>query len=396
MTRVCHVIFEHRSFDGRVFYKEAAALARAGYEVVLLVPGRPGGWLGKRKDYRRTDTAPVVLEGVRLESYPYRWWIPKQFGLRFAVCRREMLAAIERIQPDVVHFHEDGITMDVAAELKQRLPGVKLIFDFHEFFLHRLRLTDVQRRKLRHYVASENAVLAAADGIVTVSDFISDYYRTLTDTPIVTVMNSQSASLFRAAPDPPPRDGTFWVVHEGRMVFDRGLRTVVEAARCLRSPHVRFLLVGDLPAGEREWFAAQLARDGTAGRFVVTGMLPYLEVPAKLQGCDAGICLVESPNGLTGVPNKFFNYLRFGLPILTLEHPIMGPLVRRTGCGIVIPRTGAGEALASAIDGLAGDPSAAASMSASASRLFEEELNWEQMEARLLGLYRDVLADHAG
>ena len=73
----------------------------------------------------------------------------------------------------------------------------------------------------------------------------------------------------------------------------------------------------------------------------------------------------------------------------------MGPLVRRTGCGAIIPRNGAGEALANAVDQLAGDPSAAASMSAAATRLFEDELNWERMEARLLGLYRDVLADHA-
>ena len=42
--------------------------------------------------------------------------------------------------------------MDVAAALKRRLPHTKLIFDFHEFFLHRLRLTDTKRRTLRHYV----------------------------------------------------------------------------------------------------------------------------------------------------------------------------------------------------------------------------------------------------
>jgi hypothetical protein len=34
-------------------------------------------------------------------------------------------------------------------------------------------------------------------------------------------------------------------------------------------------------------------------------------------------------------------------------------------------------------------------MSRAAARLFADELNWERMEERLLGLYREVLSDHA-
>ena len=50
-------------------------------------------WLGKRKDHRLAGRcAHFVREGVRFESYPYRRWIPKNFGLRFAVCRREIFA----------------------------------------------------------------------------------------------------------------------------------------------------------------------------------------------------------------------------------------------------------------------------------------------------------------
>jgi len=395
MKRVCHVVFEHGIFDGRVFFKEAVSLARAGYEVVLLAPRRSGGWLGRKREHRFAGSAPLVREGVRFEGYPYRRWIPRAFGLRRTVCRREIIATLRRLQPDLCHFHEDGVTMDVAAELKDALPRTKLIFDFHEFFLHRLRLTRAKRRSLRDYVATENRVLAAADGLITVSDFISQYYQTLTDKPVVTVMNSQSARLFPDGEGAVPHDGTFWVVHEGRMLFDRGLRLLVEAARLVRSPHVRFLLIGDLARGERAWFTDQTARDGTAGRFHITGMLPYQDVPEWLRRGHAGVCLNETPNALIGAPNKFFNYLRFGLPVLTLEHPIMGPLVRRANCGEVLPRPGVAKDLAEAIDRLAGDPARRAPMSAAATCLFADELNWEQMERRLLGLYHDLLGDHA-
>lgn len=394
--RVCHVIFEHRTFDGRIFHKEAASLARAGYEVVLLVPGLPGAMLGKRKDHQVTAGVPYVREGVRFETYPYRRWIPREFGLRLRMCRKEILARLVQLQPDLCHFHEDGVTMDVAAELKTVLPRTKLIFDFHEFFLHRLRIDEAKRRRLRHYVETENRVLAAADGVITVSDFMSQYYRTLTDAPVVTVMNSQSARLFHEGDELPARDGTFWVVHEGRLLFDRGLRIVLDAARLVRAPNVRFLLIGDLPPGELALFTEQTARDGTAGRFHMTGLLPYQQVPAWLRRGQVGLCLNQTPNALMGTPNKFFNYLRFGIPVLTLDHPIMGPIVRDASCGEVLPRPGVPQDLAAAIDRLAGNPLRQEAMSAAAARLFREELNWERMEERLVGLYRTVLGDHAG
>jgi glycosyltransferase involved in cell wall biosynthesis len=224
---------------------------------------------------------------------------------------------------------------------------------------------------------------------------MSQYYRTLTDAPVATVMNSQSARVFKASDAPLERDDTFWVVHEGRMVFDRGLRVLVEAARLVRSPRVRFLLIGDLPRAERAWFEERTARDGTEGMFQVTGMVPYPEVPGWLLRGQAGVCLIEAPNGLTGAPNKFFNYLRFGLPVLTLEHPIMGPLVRHAQCGEVFSRTDAARELAGAIDRLADDPARLSAMSDAATQLFAGELNWERMEQRLFDLYRTVLAGHA-
>lgn len=393
--RVCHVVFEHSVFDGRIFFKEAVSLARAGYDVTLLVPMLPGGWLGRKREHRLTAGAPLVRDGVRFESYPYPKWLPRAFGLRHAACRRAILDRLRRLQPDLCHFHEDGLTMEVAAEVKRALPRTRLVFDYHEFFLHRLRLTHAKRRSIGRFVALEDRMLASVDGLVTVSDLISRYYETLTDRPVATVMNSQSARTFPAGAHAHPPDALFRVVHEGRMLFDRGLRVLVEAARLVRSPRVRFLLVGDLPRAERAWFEAQTARDGTQDRFQVTGMVPYPEVPGWLLRGQAGVCLIEAPNGLTGAPNKFFNYLRFGLPVLTLEHPIMGPLVRQARCGEVFSRADAARQLAAAIDRLAEDAAQLGAMSDAATRLFTEELNWERMEQRLLALYDQVLADHA-
>lgn len=386
----CHLIFEHSVFDGRVFHKEAASLARAGYDVVLLVPEVRRGWLGRKREQAVPAGNAFVREGVRFETYRCPRWMPRVFGLRDAAIRRAILRALGRLRPALCHVHEDGVVLAAAAELKAVLPGTRLVYDVHEFFLHRLRRGAAGRRRLRRFVEHEDRVLAAADAVLTVSDFISDYYRTLYRGPVHTVMNCQSARVF-ARPAATGPAGGFRVVHEGRMLFDRGLRLLVEAAAAVRHPDVRFLLIGNLPRGEAAWFEAETARLGIRDRFEVTGMLPYHEVPAALARGAVGIHFIEGTNGLTGGSNKFFNYLCFGLPVLTLEHPVVGPLVRRADCGTVFPSPPDPAAIAARIDALARDAAECRRQGENAARLFRDELNWEVMEARLLEAYREAL-----
>lgn len=387
--RVCHVIFDHSIFDGRVFHKEAVSLARAGYEVTLLVPEVFRGWMGRRREQAVTPGVPFVRNGVRFETYRCPKWVPHNFGLRRAVARRAIQSALQRLKPDVCHIHEDGVVLEAAAGLRGRLPGTRLIFDVHEFYLHQQRVSPRGRARLPAFLGAEQEVLASASGVITVSEFISTYYRTLFDGPVLTVMNSQSARIFARPPTAPADDGAFRVVHEGRFPFNRGLKLLVAAAALVREPAVRFLFIGRVPRPELEWFEEETRRLGIRDRFELTGMLPYQDVPAQLARGHLGIHFIQSRNGMTGIANKFFNYLCLGLPVLTLEHPVVGPLVREGKCGDVLPADAA--AIAGRIDTLCRSRAEWEELHRNAERLFHEELNWERMEERLLAAYRTVL-----
>ncbi len=387
--RVCHVIFEHSVFDGRVFYKEACSLARAGYDVVLLVPEVRKGWLGRQYEQWVPPGETYERHGVRFETYRYPPRMPSMLGIRRTAARRAILAALHRIDPALCHFHESGLIMETVPDVRRELPNVRIVFDYHEFFLHQLRDRPDHPERITRFFPAEARLLESVDGLITVSDFISQYYRTLFDGPIATVMNCQSAQLFPPSPEPRSPDGTFWVVHEGWMRFNRGLRLLVAAAAKLEDPAIRFLLLGGLPGEELAWFEQETARLGVRERFEVTGMLPYEEVPARLAPGAVGIHFVQSRNSLTGVSNKLFNYLCCGLPILTLQHPVVGPLVGRADCGMVVPPDAA--AIAATLDAYRRDPLLWKRQSENARRLSAEELNWEQMEARLLALYDELL-----
>jgi len=383
------VIFEHRVFDGRVFFKEARSLARAGYTVTLLVPEVRTGWLGRQAEQQVAPGETYQRDGVRFETYRYPRRLPSVLGIRRRAARRAILEALRRINPDLCHFHESGLTMEAIADVRRALPRTRIVFDYHEFFLHQLREGQDFPERAGAFLRTEAEVLASADALITVSDFISDYYRTLFAGPVTTVMNCQSARLLPPLPETRPAEGTFWVVHEGWMRFNRGLRLLVAAAAELSDPAIRFLVLGDMPARERQWFEQESARLGVRGRFEITGMLPYEQVPARFADGAVGIHFVQSANGRTGVSNKFFNYLGFGLPIVTLEHPVVAPLVRRGDCGVVVPADPA--AVAAALETLRRDAELWQRQRTQARRLFVEELNWERMEQHLFALYREVL-----
>lgn len=391
--RVCHVIFEHSVFDGRVFFKEACSLARAGYEVVLLVPEVRSGWLGRQGEQRVVPGESYQRHGVRFETYRYPRRLPSLLGIRRAVARRAILDALRRINPDLCHFHESGLTMEVIADVRRALPNARIVFDYHEFFPYQVRDATGHPDRVARFLGTEARMLKSVDALVTVSEFISDYYRPRFDGPVATVMNCQSARFLTALPAPGPAEGTFWVVHEGWMRFNRGLRLLVAAAAELTDPTIRFLVLGDLPSDERRWFEQESVRLGVRERFEITGMLPYDQVPGRLATGAVGIHFVQSANGSTGVSNKFFNYLCFGLPVVTLEHPLVAPLVRRAECGTVVPPDPA--AVAAALQALSRDAALRERQRDHARRLFIEELNWEQMERRLLTLYRELLAARA-
>jgi glycosyltransferase involved in cell wall biosynthesis len=372
-----------------VFYKEAVSLAKNGFDVTLLVPQVDRRSLGLRREIKAVNVGSSGSHDVHFVPYRYNKSLPKQLGIRRYICRKDMLRKISDISADIYHFHEDGVCLEVASELKRFLPKKKLIFDFHESFVHQYRSHSKKRRKIDRYIRLENTLLEYADLLITVSDVLTDHYRTLAACPVVTVMNCQSERIFALPEEIPEDDGIFWVVHEGRMLFDRGLELLVDVARQLKDPAVKFLIVGDLPKAERAYLQEAAEEPRMKDRFRVTGFLPYLEVPRWLIRGKLGLDFRSSLNSRTGISNKFFNYLRFGIPVLSLSNPITDPLIKQHRLGFVF-RENEPQRIAASIEQLSSDRTKLGQLSENVKTAFSSTFNWEVMERRLVEAYREL------
>jgi glycosyltransferase involved in cell wall biosynthesis len=118
-----------------------------------------------------------------------------------------------------------------------------------------------------------------------------------------------------------------------------GLDAVLDAAQELRRRSVggvRFLLVGDGSEKQRlQQRAASLELDSVEFR----GLLPKTELPGLLRECDAGLMILADVPAFYDAtsPNKFFDYLAAGLPVLNNYPGWIASIIEDERCGLAVP-----------------------------------------------------------
>jgi glycosyltransferase involved in cell wall biosynthesis len=86
-------------------------------------------------------------------------------------------------------------------------------------------------------------------------------------------------------------------------------------------------------------------------------------------------------------PNKLFEALAAGVPVVASDLPGMGPIVRETGCGVLVDPTDPTAIAAALREVLATPPHEMAAWRARCSAAARETYNWERQLDGLLAEY---------
>jgi len=214
---------------------------------------------------------------------------------------------------------------------------------------------------------------------------------------VTVIPNSSDLELFR-----PDIDGSSWrdrlglgkrfaAIYFGAMGFANGLDYVIEAARILAEQgddHIVLVLHGD---GGKRASLEKLAREYKLTNVIFNDLVrDKSEVARLVAGCQACMTIYRGANENTWSPNKMFDSLAAGKPVLVNVSGWLGDLVEQNHCGRRLdPRRP--DMLADALEELAADPEMCREMGSNARALAERDFDRSKTADLLESVLTDVV-----
>lgn len=373
--RVAMLLHKSVEHDSRV-RRAARALARAGHEVTVLHLPRLRGELDGS------------LDGFEVRSVTPPAWVRRR--LPSAIYRLVFLAAfvreLRRLRPDAVHANDAAMLAPGWAGA--RLTGAALVYDSHEYAPG----VPYRKRGWRLLViALERTLIRRCAAVITVSDGIAERLQS-------NYSLRRRPCVVRNLPDPAEHDpgfeapdlravlgigpGTPLVLHLGAVARDRGCETLVAAMA--RVPEAQLLFLGADDGAYVERLRERARRSGVDRRVHFRPSVPVGHVCAYASQAGVGVSLLEGTceNHRLALPNKAFEYLAAGLPVVASDLPELRALLQNTGVGWLVDPTDP----ASVAAGLRGVLAADASLDAALARA-GERLAWSREAERLTGCF---------
>ena len=366
-VRICMRLNNVFTHDLRVS-REAGALVEVGYEVTVVADYRPGRELAEEE----------MVGGVRVLR------VAKTSRIPYWSLVRPLLDE----HADIYHAHDIDSLFPCLAAARLGRRGARVIYDSHELWSgHAADKLHTRRRAL---VRFEGTMLRASDGLITASPAYTEAMisRHRYGGPARTVLNVPA---FRSEVELQPywaardADDRVRVAAIGVFQYGRGAIPLIQSLAHLPEEYV-VDLVGPVPQPAYEaLMRAAAAPFGDRVRFV--GAIPADEVIPRLAASHISAVLIEplSESYRLTAPNKLFDSLMAGTPIVGSDMGVIGAVVRATGAGEVCDVSNPADiarAVRSADDNRTAYRRAA--------RAAAHTYSWESEKQHLLSLYAEL------
>jgi glycosyltransferase involved in cell wall biosynthesis len=364
---VAHLTTVHGRRDVRIFEKQARSLAAAGFDVHLVVGDGQGG----------AQVDGVVVHDIGTVG-PSR-------ARRMLLQGWRMWRAARRLRARLYHFHDPELLW---VGLLLRAGGAAVVYDSHEDVPRDILSKTWIAPPIRRTVAwcaerIEDFVAARLSAVVAATPHIAARFRRVQ--PRALDINNYPAEADLGAPLDAPRDPRR-LCYVGGIGAIRGVHQMLQA---LEAVDATLLLAGAFESPETE--ASARAQPGWA-KVEYLGTVSREEVRRIMAGSSAGLLLFHpEPNHVDAQPNKMFEYMSAGLPVVASDFPLWRRVLVDQGAGVCVDPLEPAR-IAAVIQALLDDPSTARRMGAAGRAAVHAHYRWEVEAAKLIALYRALLA----
>ena len=408
---VCMFVASSLRHDTRV-EKEAATLADAGHRVRIIAASHPdlphqeqrAGATVTRVD---DDPLPTRLARAVLRRRKGTTAEPGTVITREAVersgLRARLLAGALRVhlrltwrrylrnafsaaqqQPAALWIAHDLDTLPVAIRARDRMGG-RVLYDSHELFID----SALARGERRRWERTERHLITEADAVTTVSRSIAVVLAERYGIPEPeVVMNAPETPDVAAPVDLRRAHGIAGdariAVYLGAIQQHRGLEPLIRAAS--ERPDVVVVLLGPGTPSYRSELERLANALGIGDRVRFLPPVAPADIARHAAGADVGVSVIQNRflSYYYALPNKLFDYLYAGLPVVTSDFPEMRALIERHDVGVTCDPTSP-SSIAAAIDAVTVDPQRHAAFR-DAARKAAPLYSWEREREKLLSL----------
>lgn len=304
-------------------------------------------------------------------------------------------------KPDVVYATHTPLTIGLAGISLSHYFNVPFVFEVRDLWPEALVNVGGLKNPLVIWWLRRMAkkIYAEAEHIVALSPGMKEgIVRTGIPSDRVTVIpNASDLDLFR-----PDLDGSCWrdrlglgerfaAIYFGAMGLANGLEYVIEAARILAergNDHIVLVLHG---GGGKRGALEKMARDYKLTNVIFNDFVfDKREVARLVAGCQVCMTIYRAAKENTWSPNKMFDALAAGKPVLLNVSGWLGEMIENNHCGRRLDPHRP-DMLAEALEELAANPEMCREMGSNARALAERDFDRSKLADRFESVLTDVV-----
>jgi glycosyltransferase involved in cell wall biosynthesis len=307
---------------------------------------------------------------------------------------------LDSLAPDVIHAHDMhvvGIAAHARARAKAAGRDVPWVYDAHEYVPGLSQYGGRTAEVIAGWASLEEEFIRDAARVITVSPAIADALRERYDlaTQPVVVLNIPTVDppgagrvqtlreVCGLAPDVP------LLSYSGGMTRARGVHTAIDAMMQLPQAHLGLVCV---PHNDT-WFVRQLRQQveglGLGDRVHFVNPVGPGQVVDYLRGIDVGLIPgLSYPSHEMSLPNKLFEYLHAGVPVVSSDLSSLREFLDETGAGVTFPAEDV-DALVAAVRAVLAEHERYAAAASDPQML--RRYSWSEQARELRRLYGELL-----
>lgn len=363
---IAHLTSAHPRFDIRIFHKMCTSLVAQGYRVSLVVADGQGS--GAYNGVNIVDTGACQGRRDRILNAPGRVF-HEAVGL----------------DADLYHLHDPEL-LPIGIRLKRL--GKRVIFDSHEDVPKQMLGKPYLNRPVLWLISKTLQVYEAwacrrLDGVITATPCIRNKFLRINQN---TVDINNFPLLDELTVDSPWHARQSEVCYVGYITKMRGILEVTRAMAQVQPP-VYLNLCGQFSEPEVEQIAKTMPG---WNRISILGYVDRQGVREVLARSMAGLVIFHPlPNHIDAQPNKMFEYMSAGIPVIASDFPLWREIIAGNDCGLLVNPLNPDE-IAKAIDYLVTHSDEAQRMGSNGRKAVIEKYNWFTEEKKLLAFYERV------